>query len=156
MTTKTLHTVSERLVAAPTATAERVKAASRLLYIDNIRTFLTALVLLHHIMIVYAASGSWIYIEGRQDMPTVIVGNIFCTVNQAYFMGLFLLISAYFVPGSYDRKGAARFWKDRLARLGIPLVIYSWVLHPLFIYGLFRVSQSLRTSIWNFYPQYFG
>ena len=36
------------------------------------------------------------------------LGGWFCAVNQAYFMGLFLLISAYFVPGSYDRKGAGR------------------------------------------------
>ena len=47
-------------------------------------------------------------------------------------MGLFLLISAYFVPGSYDRKGAGRFLKDRLVRLGIPLALYSWVVNPVF------------------------
>ena len=45
--------------------------------------------------------------------------------NQAFFMGLFLLIGAYFVPGSYDRKGAGHFLKDRLIRLGIPLAVYS-------------------------------
>jgi len=45
-------------------------------------------------------------------------------------MGLFLLISAYFVPGSFDRKGASRFLKDRLIRLGIPMAVYSWVLSP--------------------------
>jgi hypothetical protein len=156
MATKTLQTTGTALVAAPVATAEGTKATSRLLYIDNIRTFLTVLVLLHHIMIVYAASGSWPYTEGRQDTLTVIVGNIFCAINQAYFMGLFLLISAYFVPGAYDRKGAARFWKDRLARLGIPLVIYSWVVHPLFVYGLLWVTEGLRLPLWDFYRQYFS
>jgi hypothetical protein len=49
-------------------------------------------------------------------------------------MGLFLLISAYFVPGSYDRKGAGRFLKDRLIRLGIPLALYSWIIRPLLAY----------------------
>ena len=38
-------------------------------------------------------------------------------------MGLFFLISAYFLPVSFDRKGAAAFLRDRFVRLGIPLVV---------------------------------
>ncbi len=49
-------------------------------------------------------------------------------------MGLFLLISAYFVPGSYDRKGPSLFLKDRIIRLGIPLALYSWIIRPLLAY----------------------
>ena len=86
---------------------------------------------MHHTMIIYAGSGSFLYIEGRQDDITDALGGWFCAVNQAYFMSLFLLISAYFVPGSYDRKGAGHFLKDRLIRLGIPLIIYSWIISPL-------------------------
>jgi glucan biosynthesis protein C len=102
----------------PAAAAVQTGAAVRLLFVDNIRVFLTILVILHHLMITYAGTGSWYYNEGRQDVITKFVGSWFCSVNQAYFMGLFLLISAYFVPGSYDRKGAGRFLKDRLIRLG--------------------------------------
>ena len=151
MTTQTIHPADELLATSQVKPAEQAKIASRLLYIDNIRTFLTALVLVHHIMIVYAGTGSWIYTEGRQDLATTVIGSIFTTVNQAFFMGLFLLISAYFVPGAYDRKGPARFWKDRLTRLGIPLVIYSWLIDPLFAYGYLRVTAGLRTSLANFY-----
>src|SRR5512135_497646 len=128
MTTTTLTTSRS---AATTATVQ-AKAAGRLLFIDNIRVLLTILVILFHTMIIYAGSGSWgFYTEGRQDTLTAVLGTWFCAVNQAYFMGFFLLISAYFVPGSYDRKGAGHFLKDRLIRLGIPLVIYSWVISPL-------------------------
>ena len=87
-----------------TTPSVRSKGISRLLFIDDIRVFLTILVLLHHLMITYAGTGSWIYTEGRQDFMTTALGSWFCAVNQAYFMGLFLLISAYFVPGSCDRK----------------------------------------------------
>ena len=48
---------------------------------------------------------------------------IFIDINQAYFMGLLFLISGYFSPQSLDRKGPARFVRDRLIRLGIPLVV---------------------------------
>lgn len=134
-----------------------VKVAGRLLFVDNIRIFLTILVLLHHLMITYAGSGAWVYIEGRQDTITTIVGAWFCVVNQAFFMSLFLLISAYFVPGAFDRKGAGRFLKDRLIRLGIPLAVYSWVIDPLFVYARLVISGSPHPPLWEFFPgQYFG
>jgi glucan biosynthesis protein C len=134
----------------PAPAAVQTRAITRLLFVDNIRVFLTILVLLHHLMITYAGTGSWYYNEGRQDAFTRFVGGWFCSVNQAYFMGLFLLISAYFVPGSYDRKGAGRFLKDRLIRLGIPLAVFSWVLHPLFVYGGLALADGLRMSFWRF------
>ena len=140
----------------PAAEAIPPKATSRLLFVDNIRVFLTILVLLHHLMVIYAGSGSWIYNEGREDAVTNAIGTWFCAVNQAYFMGLFLLISAYFVPGSYDRKGAGRFLKDRLVRLGIPLAVYCWIVRPLFLYVGLATRVGLRTPFWGWFPrQYF-
>ena len=140
----------ERTKAQPVAAEARASVGSRLLFVDSIRVFLTILVLLHHLMITYAGTGSWYYNEGRDDAITRLVGGWFCSVNQAYFMGLFLLISAYFVPGSYDRKEAGRFVKDRLIRLGIPLAVFSWVLHPLFVYGGLVLAADLRMSFWHF------
>ncbi|NTU62777.1 MAG: acyltransferase [Chloroflexi bacterium] len=138
----------------PAAAAEGVqtKAAVRLLFVDNMRVFLTILVLLHHTMIIYAGSGSFLYTEGRQDTITSVLGNWFCSVNQAYFMSLFLLISAYFVPGSYDRKGAGHFVKDRLIRLGIPLIIYSWIISPLTWAVINYVTQGQVLPWWRYLP----
>lgn len=137
---------------APSIPAARAaaQAAGRLLFVDNIRVFLTALVLLHHLMITYAGTGGWFYKEGLQDFPTTAVGAWFTAVNQAFFMGLFLLLSAYFVPGSYDRKGARHFIKDRLIRLGIPLAIYSWILNPILVYALYGGSWL---SFFEYYPR---
>jgi hypothetical protein len=107
-------------------------------------------------MITYAGTGSWLYPEGRQDDITQAIGAWFCTANQAYFMGLFLLISAYFVPGAYDRKGAGRFLKDRLIRLGIPLALYGWVIRPLFIYFATGGREKFGVSFWTWFTgQYF-
>jgi len=142
-------------ISRPSAAAEavQVKAASRLPFIDNIRVFLTILVLLHHLMIIYAGSGSWgFYTEGRQDTITAVLGTWFCAVNQAYFMGFFLLVSAYFVPGSYDRKSAGHFLKDRLSRLGIPLVIYSWIISPLTWVVVTYVTLGQITPLSKYLP----
>ncbi len=145
----------------PVAENAQPKGTSRLFFVDDIRVFLTILVVLHHLMIIYAGTGNWFYTEGMQDASkamqsdvTEALGGWFCAVNQAYFMGLFLLISAYFVPGSYDRKGAGRFLKDRLIRLGIPLALYSWVINPVFVYVIFY--RSIDKPFWRYFPvEYF-
>jgi len=112
------------------------------------------LVLLHHLMVIYAGTGNWIYTEGNPGVVVNALGGWFCATNQAYFMELFLLISAFFIPGSYDRKGAGRFLKDRLVRLGIPLLIYCWIINPLFVWVLkYRDIMPL----WRFFPgEYFS
>jgi len=131
---------------------------NRLLFIDNIRVFLTILVLLHHLMITYAGeeAGGWIYYDYRPDTVTAIVARWFTSLNQSYFMGLFLFISAYFVPGAYDRKGAGRFLKDRLIRLGIPLVLYAWIIRPLWYFYTFHIPGAYWTWFFSDYLKYFG
>jgi surface polysaccharide O-acyltransferase-like enzyme len=148
MTTTTLSTSRS----AATTAATQTKAATRMLFIDNIRVFLTILVILHHAMIMYAGSGSFLYTEGRQDTITAVLGTWFCAANQAYFMGFFLLISAYFVPGAYDRKGAGHFLKDRLIRLGIPLLIYSWIISPLTWMIITYVTQGQLLPLVDYFP----
>jgi len=134
----------------PAAADIQPKPAARLYFIDNIRVYLTILVLAHHMMITYAGTGMWYYNEGQQDGVTRMLGAWFCSTNQAYFMGFFLLISAYFVPGSYDRKGARHFLKDRMVRLGIPLILFSWVINPVFVYAFFY--KDIRMPFWQYFP----
>jgi fucose 4-O-acetylase-like acetyltransferase len=106
--------------------------AVREYYIDRIRVVLTALVVLHHSAITYGAPGGWYY----RELPTTasltgLLFTFFVSTNQAYFMGFFFLIAGYFTPASYNRKGPARFFVDRLIRLGIPLAVYGVLLDPL-------------------------
>jgi glucan biosynthesis protein C len=62
------------------------------------------------------------------------------------------MISGYFTPISYDRKGYTTFLKERFLRLGIPLVVFSLVVIPFFWYILyymdFRGGDYL--SYWEF------
>lgn len=121
-----------------------------LYYIDYLRVVLTVLVILHHSSITYGGQGSWYYIEssGNEFTPTVGLLSLFTGVNQAYFMGFFFLISGYFTPESYDRKGPATFLKERFLRLGIPIVVYVFLIGPLLIYFL---EASRIESFWSFY-----
>lgn len=87
--------------------------------------------------------------RGPRDFVAGLIGIWFCAANQAYFMGLFPPVSAFFVPGSYDRKGARRFLKDRLIRLDIPLAIYSWIIDPLIGYMRHIWLEGLRPPTWS-------
>lgn len=119
----------------------------RLYYLDYLRVVLTVLVIVHHTAIAYGAGGSWIYKDS--DVSTeltvsAILLTIFTAVNQSFFMGFFFFISGYFTPGSYDRKGWAAFLKERFIRLGIPLLVYIFILGPIITYiAHFRQTMSL-------------
>jgi glucan biosynthesis protein C len=102
----------------------------RLFFLDHLRAALTILVVLHHLAVIYGAVAVFYYVE-PPDPKDQLVFQIFVFVNQAYFMGFFFLISGYFTPGSFDRKGPAVFSKDRLLRLGIPLLVYVLILSPI-------------------------
>ena len=118
---------------------QKVAAKPRLLYIDNLRILLTILVILHHLAIGYGAPGNNIYVEaGEISMVSTILLTLFVAINQAFFMGFFFMISSYFSPGSYDRKGPGAYVLDRLKRLGIPLLFYIVVIDPLLNFVLAR------------------
>jgi peptidoglycan/LPS O-acetylase OafA/YrhL len=102
----------------------------RLGYLDSLKLFLTILVVAHHAAITYGAQGSWFYVEGHSEPAFRLVGTIFTATNQFYFMGLFFFLSGYFVPSALARKGRARFIRDRLVRLGIPLVFFTLLASP--------------------------
>jgi hypothetical protein len=128
----------------------------RLFFIDNLRIYLISLIVLHHLSITYGHAGMWYYLEGRPDDITRLIVTLFTAVNQAYFLGFFYLISGYFTPGSYDRKGSWPFLKDRLLRLGIPLLFYIVFIDPIIEYAVASRLGSIPIPFGQFLGQYFG
>ena len=106
----------------------------RLVFIDNLKLNLIILVILHHIVIAYGASGGFPIIEGATDKISPIIFTMFTAINQSFFMSLFFLLSGYFLVASLAKKGNFKFIKDRLVRLGIPLVGYILLVAPIVDY----------------------
>jgi surface polysaccharide O-acyltransferase-like enzyme len=102
--------------------------------LDALRAFTTLLVVFHHCAITYGAIGGWYYHEvpPSRDVATICL-VLFCTVNQAFFMGLFFLLAGYYSRSSLTRKGLPQFLFDRFFRLGLPLLFYGVVLGPITI-----------------------
>jgi len=112
------------------------------------------LVVLIHTSVTYSGIGGWYYIENKSvDTVSRIIFAIFNTFTQAYFMGILFLIAGYFIPGSYDKKGTGRFIKDRLLRLGLPVLIYVFILTPFIEY--FIMGYFINKPVQGFISYYF-
>lgn len=106
--------------------------SQRTYFIDRLRVVLTALVIAHHTAITYGGSGGWFYREVTDgSTASSLLLTLLCAVNQAFFMGMFFLLAGYFTPTSLQRKGTWHFLQDRLIRLGLPLLVFGFVLGPL-------------------------
>ena len=105
--------------------------ARRVVYLDNLRVLLIVLVVLHHLGETYTDVSEWYYEEPPSGPISSVVLLFLMAANQAFFMGMFFLIAAYFVPPSLARKGTRTFVRDRVVRLGVPLALYFFVLNGL-------------------------
>lgn len=106
------------------------RPGNRLAYIDNVRIFLSMLVVAHHAGQPYGSDGWWLFQSPLRSHWI----HLFFGVNEAFFMGLFFLMAGYFHPGSVDRKGPGRFVADRLWRFGVPAAVMVLGITPVFIY----------------------
>jgi glucan biosynthesis protein C len=154
--------MAQTLLSRPTpATAASAKtpgkSPARLFYIDNLRWVMIMLVVSMHAACTYSHLGSWYYME--DGTVSVAETGIFATYQatlQSFFMGFLFFIAGYFVPGAYDKKGAAKFIGDRAFRLGLPLLFFVFVLQPFSVYciGLFHGEDVAPRGFADLYARY--
>lgn len=125
---------------APVATA--IIPSQKIYYLDHVKVLLTVLVILHHSFITYGGPGGWYYRQPNTSQAALIPMTMFVSTNQAFFMGLFFLLSAYFIEPSLRRKGTKVYLLDRLKRLGIPLVFYSLIFSPILNFMIYKFGDK--------------
>src|SRR5258708_40214024 len=111
--------------------------SSRLPWIDHLRTLVILLVVNMHASVTYSHVGDW-YVKSGQE-PTVnakIPFILWQALLQSFFMGLLFFVSGYFAYGSLSRRGPGGFTRERLFRLGLPVLLYMLVIHPFILIGL--------------------
>ncbi len=119
---------------------------SRNASLDHIRIFLTTLVVFHHTAIAYGGSGGWYWREEENASSLFLVA--FNCINQSYFMGFFFLLAGYFSTASLNRKSGITFLLERTMRLGLPLLVYYFLLSPFTIaLSKYADGQNLLASI---------
>lgn len=139
--------ISELAPAARLRSAAVTRATERLAFIDNLRVLVIAMVVAHHAGQPYGPTGGdWPIFNPTR---AAILGPFF-TVNAAVGMGLLFLVAGYFVPHAYDRKGTRGFLKNRLVRLGVPLLVVSLVLALPLVYAMEGQGQPFGPFLANY------
>lgn len=122
-----------------------VQPPARTYALDNLRTYLTVLVIFHHAALAYGGTGSFGYRSPYHPLGSSIPLTAFNICNQTFFMGLFFLLSGYFSSIAARKRTRFAFLKEKLKRLGVPTLIYS-----LFGAGIIRATMAWRTKGTNF------
>jgi fucose 4-O-acetylase-like acetyltransferase len=100
-------------------------------FVDVLRVGVIVWVIAHHAAQAYGPTGG--------DWPITDPGTLewlrpLYPLGAAFGMGLLFLLAGYFVPRAYERKGAARFLRERWTRIGMPLVAFALVVHVPVVY----------------------
>ena len=128
--------------------------STKINYIDNIRVLLTILVILHHTCITYGAPGGWYFYDKSTNETALIYMTFFVAVNQSFFMGFFFFLAALFTETSYIKKGASKFALDRLKRLGLPLLFYSFIFSPVLNFLVYRFGDGKQATFMQYLKGY--
>jgi peptidoglycan/LPS O-acetylase OafA/YrhL len=123
-------------------------ASTRDASFDYLRAFVVLLVLLHHSVLAYAAL--WpAQPKAFRILPAPLVDpqrwagfDVLVGFNDTFFMALMFLLSGLFVWPNLKQKGAARFLRDRILRLGLPFAVAAGILMPLAYYPSYAVTGA--------------
>ena len=129
-------------------------ATRRLEWVDNLRTVVILLAINMHACVTYGRVGHWYYMSPYMPQEYERVAFAFWEAHlQSFFMGIMFFVAGYYADRALVKKGAAHFAKERLRRLGIPVLIYLLVIHPLIIFGM-HPGTAASTSLLRDYGIY--
>ena len=137
-------------------TCQQISTNKRVLFFDQIRALMIALVIAIHVVPMAFTSG-WIGVRipttGSPDAFFGVAGSFFAYFCNTFFMCMLFLISGYFVPRSVHKKGIAHYLKDRLLRIGVPFLVGLLIINNASVLlGRLSPSSPLAELSWNTLP----
>ena len=114
------------------------KQQHRRLFLDQIKAIMVALVIASHTILLANLSSNGVG-QLIKDTPALEGANLwFVWVCNTFFMNILFLISGYLLPQSFQKQGLKHFARNRLIRLGIPLILSIFLINNILpIGGLF-------------------
>ncbi|WP_213450386.1 acyltransferase family protein [Rhizomonospora bruguierae] len=121
----------------------------RLPYLDRLKIVLVAGVIFGHAWAGYSTfQGAWAYTDAREvtlsPVTTAVLEGILGPF-ALFAMGMFFLIAGLLTPASVDRRAPGRYARERLRRLGLPLLVFTLLLWPPAQYILDRLTGRPRS-----------
>lgn len=140
---------------------ERTSAA-----IDGLRTTLVIWVVAMHSFLAYLSflpprtysfdTAPWAWRSYPIVDSTRVAGlDIFCAAADTFVMASFFFVSGLFVWQGLSRKGAVRFARERLLRLGVPFAAAVLTLIPVALVPVYLVS-AVHPGIGDFLSHWFA
>ena len=101
----------------------------RLVFLDQIKAIMIALVIASHTILV----GTLFSTDLKQIIESApnyeAMSFWFGWICNTFYMNILFLISGYLVPSSVHKRGVANYARQRLLRLGIPLIVAIFLLN---------------------------
>jgi len=127
-------------------TADRAMGA-RLAYLDNLKWVLIALIIATHAATAYGAVGAWYYVEPTLSPLGQALVSAPTEAGILFGLETFMLVAGLLTVPSLARKGPGTFLRDRLLRLGLPLVAAVVVVTPAVYWLLLEVIGRPATLL---------
>jgi glucans biosynthesis protein C len=130
-------------------------AATRRVYLDNLKVVLIAAIIAIHAVLGYAGTvESWSYTGVREVtlwLPAEIALFVVLGPFGFFMIALLFLVAGLLTPHSLERKGVSAYVRDRLLRLGVPFVVFVLLVQPTLIYALEHPLGGAPGSYWEEY-----
>jgi len=97
---------------------------------DNLRVLVIAAVVVWHTATAYLGGSDWYY-EDRTTSQVWTSMTFPAVVVAGFVLGPLFLVAGWFSARSLARKGASGFARTRLLRLGLPLIVFVFVINAL-------------------------
>ncbi len=121
----------------------------RMYSLDTLKVLLICLVIGQHASQPYGPTGgAWVYHNSNGIIQWL--GN-FMAVNMAFLMGLFFMISGYFLPASFKGQTLGGFIGKKLNRLMTPVLIILVAIVPVYFYIAAMLHAPSRIGFFEYY-----
>jgi peptidoglycan/LPS O-acetylase OafA/YrhL len=132
--------------------------------IGYLRAFIVVLVIAHHAALAYhpfapppsaslVAQPRWWEAFPVVDAQRWSGFSLLVGFNDTFFMSLMFFLSGLFVWHGLQRKGSAKFLRDRLLRLGVGFIVAAVIVAPLAYYPTYLQSPG-HASVAGFWHQW--
>ncbi len=99
-------------------------------WMDNLRVAVITGVIVLHVATAYILDISWYYEERTASAVAEVVLAVLFLPTALFAMAVLFLVAGMLTARSMARKGAQGFWRDRLLRLGVPVVVFLLIVDP--------------------------
>uniref|UniRef100_UPI00265D2CB3 acyltransferase family protein n=1 Tax=uncultured Megasphaera sp. TaxID=165188 RepID=UPI00265D2CB3 len=122
----------------------------RIIFLDNLKTLVIALVVVFHGAMSYMAyAPEWWYVL---DDERSLAATVFVVWADVFIMPVMFFISGYF--GAASLAGTGSFWKSKWKRVGLPWLFGSVFIAPYIAY-LYMLSRAVPMTFYQFYVEWF-